>query len=713
MSRRLVACPVIVAAMLLQNSALKSSPAPRVPSGTFEPQVPASVSPAQPPTAAPALPSCPELATALRAVATNDNRLRDWANLGRYREANHTVRGATVVFLGDSITDNWVQPRFGQFFPGKDYVGRGISGQTTPQMLLRMRPDVLALKPKAVIILAGVNDISGLATGPMTNEEIAATWSPWRNWPRPTASKSCSRASCPRATIISRIRTRSRRPRCTRSSGYVSSIGGSGSTPPITDIRTRITIRRWPTRRDASSRPQRGRHSPHGRRLRDHGADRTGRHRPGPQVSTVTSNRSPGATDRSPSGFNRRIVLWSITSALAGFLFGFDTVVISGAEQKIQALWGLSAGVHGFAIASALVWHGHRVALRRLADGSFRTAPDLARDRRAVHRVGGRMRLCQRCRHVHRGPDDRRDRHRDLDRGGAAVHLGNRAGGVSRATRRHVPVQHRVRHPDGLRLECDAGRNRRERLAVDARRRGAPVSRLHPHVRRHSREPALADWAQRRPGGRRQRAEADRARGDRRPAGSGRGRDCGGLLGARHLRPVLDLAAPRPHHAGIPDRVLQSALRHQCHPLFRAADLCDDRAWRARRLAPVRRHRHHQSRVHVRGLVVDRQARATHAPVHRLVRLHCLARAHGVGLRHPALQHRAGVHLCVHRRSRHRSGRGDLGVHLGDLSQSPPGGRADVGQFDALGVCGVADDVLPGDGVGVFAGLRVCLSLPA
>src|SRR5580658_4735929 len=51
---------------------------------------------------------------------------------------------------------------------------------------------------------------------------------------------------------------------------------------------------------------------------------------------------------------NGRIILWSITSALAGFLFGFDTVVISGAEQKIQALWGLSAGMHGVAIASAL-----------------------------------------------------------------------------------------------------------------------------------------------------------------------------------------------------------------------------------------------------------------------------------------------------------------------------------------------------------------------
>jgi MFS transporter, SP family, arabinose:H+ symporter len=71
-------------------------------------------------------------------------------------------------------------------------------------------------------------------------------------------------------------------------------------------------------------------------------------------VSIETSHPSPAAALAPPARFNRRIVLWSITSALAGFLFGFDTVVISGAEQKIQTLWGLSAGVHGFAIASAL-----------------------------------------------------------------------------------------------------------------------------------------------------------------------------------------------------------------------------------------------------------------------------------------------------------------------------------------------------------------------
>ncbi len=125
---------------------------------------------------APAVPSCPELATALQAVVRNDMRLQDWANLGRYRDANRSVgapaAGAPrVVFMGDSITDSWQQPRFGGFFPGKPYVDRGISGQTTPQMLLRFRPDVIALGAKVVVILAGTNDIAN-NTGPMTDEQI-------------------------------------------------------------------------------------------------------------------------------------------------------------------------------------------------------------------------------------------------------------------------------------------------------------------------------------------------------------------------------------------------------------------------------------------------------------------------------------------------------------------------------------------------------------
>jgi lysophospholipase L1-like esterase len=122
------------------------------------------------------VPSCPELATALTTLSRNDMRMRDWPNLARYREQNRQLPPAPpgqtrVVFMGDSITDVWPQPRFGDFFTNKPYVGRGISGQTTPQMLIRFRPDVIDLKPKVVVILAGTNDIAG-NTGPMSDEEI-------------------------------------------------------------------------------------------------------------------------------------------------------------------------------------------------------------------------------------------------------------------------------------------------------------------------------------------------------------------------------------------------------------------------------------------------------------------------------------------------------------------------------------------------------------
>jgi lysophospholipase L1-like esterase len=95
----------------------------------------------------------------------------DWAGLSRYRDADGKVSTVDVVFMGDSITDLWTSPRSGGFFTGRNYLNRGIAGQTTPQMLLRFRQDVIALKPKAVVILAGTNDIAG-NTGPMTNEEI-------------------------------------------------------------------------------------------------------------------------------------------------------------------------------------------------------------------------------------------------------------------------------------------------------------------------------------------------------------------------------------------------------------------------------------------------------------------------------------------------------------------------------------------------------------
>jgi len=105
-------------------------------------------------------------------VARAENRLKDWPALARYREANATTAAPgkdeqRIVFMGDSITDSWDDPKYGGFFPGKPYIDRGISGQTTPQMLIRFRPDVIALQPKVVVILAGTNDIAG-NTGPMT-----------------------------------------------------------------------------------------------------------------------------------------------------------------------------------------------------------------------------------------------------------------------------------------------------------------------------------------------------------------------------------------------------------------------------------------------------------------------------------------------------------------------------------------------------------------
>src|SRR6202008_5331 len=76
-----------------------------------------------------------------------------------------------VVFMGDSITDGWDSPNNGGFFPGQPYINRGISGQTTPQMLIRFRRDVIELNPRVVLILAGTNDIAG-NTGPTTLEAI-------------------------------------------------------------------------------------------------------------------------------------------------------------------------------------------------------------------------------------------------------------------------------------------------------------------------------------------------------------------------------------------------------------------------------------------------------------------------------------------------------------------------------------------------------------
>lgn len=123
-----------------------------------------------------AQPSADPCADTRTRLTQAENRLKDWPQLARYHDANAketpaTKNEARVVFMGDSITDSWQNPKFGGFFPGKPYVDRGISGQTTPQMLVRFRADVIALHPKVVVILAGTNDLAG-NTGPMSFEAI-------------------------------------------------------------------------------------------------------------------------------------------------------------------------------------------------------------------------------------------------------------------------------------------------------------------------------------------------------------------------------------------------------------------------------------------------------------------------------------------------------------------------------------------------------------
>lgn len=101
------------------------------------------------------------------------DQLLDWNQLGRYHQDNLQLRSLPadpdrVVFLGDSITDMW---KLADYFPGKPYVNRGISGQTTPQMLVRAYRDVINLHPSVLVILAGTNDIAR-NTGPQTLEMI-------------------------------------------------------------------------------------------------------------------------------------------------------------------------------------------------------------------------------------------------------------------------------------------------------------------------------------------------------------------------------------------------------------------------------------------------------------------------------------------------------------------------------------------------------------
>lgn len=153
MKRPLVFCLLLATAMAGAQTAAPGSPAAGNAIGT----------------------TTPKPAATAAEVAHMQAMLLDWPDLARYRAADAALpppaRGENrIVFMGDSITDAWGR-QVGTFFPGKPYINRGISGQTTPQMLIRFRQDVIALQPKAVLILAGTNDIAG-NTGPSTPQMI-------------------------------------------------------------------------------------------------------------------------------------------------------------------------------------------------------------------------------------------------------------------------------------------------------------------------------------------------------------------------------------------------------------------------------------------------------------------------------------------------------------------------------------------------------------
>jgi lysophospholipase L1-like esterase len=120
--------------------------------------------------------SCRKFADSVERSACYEHVVFDFPRLSRFADANAALAAPRpgenrVVFFGDSITDNWSKEAFGGFFPGKPYVNRGIGGQTTGQMLLRMRADVINLRPKVVVILAGTNDVAG-NSGPARPESI-------------------------------------------------------------------------------------------------------------------------------------------------------------------------------------------------------------------------------------------------------------------------------------------------------------------------------------------------------------------------------------------------------------------------------------------------------------------------------------------------------------------------------------------------------------
>lgn len=176
----------LTAALGLSTPALAQSQAPPATAPATAPARPAAAGAVPTPVAAPVelafpgqwsapvpdrlKPSNPKPCKALNEVAERaacfEHTSFNWPGLQRYEAANKALapakpRETRVIFVGDSITDNWSKPGYGGFFPGKPYVNRGIGGQTSGQMLVRFRSDVLSHKPRVVVILTGTNDVAG------------------------------------------------------------------------------------------------------------------------------------------------------------------------------------------------------------------------------------------------------------------------------------------------------------------------------------------------------------------------------------------------------------------------------------------------------------------------------------------------------------------------------------------------------------------------
>jgi acyl-CoA thioesterase-1 len=161
---------VLVVSLAAVTAAAAQTPTPELPVASPSPP-PAAVGWPSPSavTAARALPECAPLLPVIDRMQT---LIKSWPNFERYRAADAELRPPAegekrVVFMGDSITDQWDDPAWSSgFFPGQPYLNRGINGQTTAQMLVRFRPDVIRLQPQVVVILGGTNDLASLFPEP-------------------------------------------------------------------------------------------------------------------------------------------------------------------------------------------------------------------------------------------------------------------------------------------------------------------------------------------------------------------------------------------------------------------------------------------------------------------------------------------------------------------------------------------------------------------